>query len=248
MTKEELLNPVEHCTENQPKEADKAPVSIGFYEKCFDHYGDGENYSGDCICSFNTLSGAFIRTLPDFQPGTMPITDDSLCGKKRVELMTTLIKSLPDDHICKKITKHFGEYLNLYHTLANFMPLPKYYNGQSVQRIRMLKYHDFIDEFLSDVEKGCYNCDGKVFGIFDDFNDFIDKNYLNCYIGKDLSPERCGIENVPYRFITLIEDEKKVEEAKTKFWDYLNYVIPEMCGLIKARAAEIEAVKKETSL
>ena len=141
---------------------DNTLISRKYYEESYGKYlsasfddfdGTIRNYRGETIISFNTMIGFLIVLLPINSYGLK-----NLNQKERLKLV------LNANTVDKEIKDSVNEFYYIYHTKANFMPLPQDVwmpNNTPVIDLKNLnqikgsfkKYYDFPDEFFSDVRK-----------------------------------------------------------------------------------------------
>jgi hypothetical protein len=124
-----------------------------------DYDGAVGKYRSDTIISFNTIAGCMIRTTN--YKGDMPPTN---CQEKRL----SIIKEHANDDMFKK----FEDFFEVYHSLANFMPLVyespwcinlnsvkgSPFNGLLGNGQTRKAFRDFPDLFFEDIRK--YYCCG----------------------------------------------------------------------------------------
>jgi len=166
-------------------DSDKCPKALDFYkEYWYKTLGNTINfilYGGECIFTFKTIAGCYIRCLPGFV-----FPDDDYEG--RLDYITN--KRSDVEPYERYLFKRFFEVGN---TRANFMPLPKPKPSLPAYSLNMIKgnangpYNDFPDLFYKDWLGGkltnvlSYQSNKEYYQKFDGgkWDSFIRYNYLD---------------------------------------------------------------------
>lgn len=175
-TKEELLKEVKgDILSDDP---DDTRIAREFYSKYWpilssnidDYDGSIGKYRGETIISFNTIAGCMIRLLPISSVGffSMP--------RKTVERLGVILASrIPGIESAREdeIKQNFIRLYEIYHSLANFMPLPmdkwieqnqnpcnktnivnmNQAKGSQHRKCDCTHYYDFPDLFFKDLRR-----------------------------------------------------------------------------------------------
>jgi hypothetical protein len=220
-----------------------------------DDYGKESMYRGDTIISFNTIAGGTLRTagfnkeMPkDAQKRFMCILDPKL-------------------NIPLKIVNHFALLYYLYHTPANFMPLPND-EKNNLNKLKFSNYKDFPDAFFKDIKKYEYSetkndkipshfennnsnqKNNEYFRKFKTWKDFVEKNYLQdffeCEKYKTLIPLKPNCPKFPYiencytRKIKSGEINDKTQEYQDEIYKYIDRFLNDANLIILKRGKRLE--------
>jgi hypothetical protein len=147
-----------------------------------DYNGMIGNYRGDTIISFNTVAGCMIRLLSIYNSDfKIPKT-----AKKRLDIIEEA------NDVSDTLKKYFNEFFNIYHSLANFMPLMQ--STINLNKIKASHYHDYPDLFFKDLSmrKPWFFEDKLNAEYINKFNGretfwetFVESNYLQSFFMKD---------------------------------------------------------------
>ncbi len=223
-------------------------------------------YSGETIISFRTIAGAMIRLTSYYNGKNVPKS-----SKERLEK----IVDADSKEVSCDLKKKFKEFYKLYHTDANFMPLPKTCSSTSLNSLkgRGGKYHDFPDLFFSDIKK--YFCGdasyrealrnvtskesdrcacGKLINrvYLDSFGsgekgwkNFVELNYLEDFFEDDNYSEFVKLAPKIKKF--PYKKRKLSEDDKTKCVEEINEFLDNAIKIIEARSKRIECARKKNN-
>ena len=157
------------------------------------------NYRGETIISFGTMSGCFIRLLPDYSPGGYKMPKDHVKRLEKIRETDAGVFGKSEESYVECVKTQFTKLYKQSHSFANFMPL--IYESPWCINLNCVKgnatnglhgdgtvreaFHDFPDLFFNSIR--AYYLEGHEHAP-EEFNIRYNRVYLAKFGG-----EGCGI-------------------------------------------------------
>lgn len=229
--------------------ADSDKRAKEFYKEFWEGIYEEEEYGGETIFSFHTISGCMIRLLPEYYKYGKDIR--YLTVKDRLEFIRKSSGEKCD------ISELFEKFFKLYHTLANFMPLPK----GTLNNSKNTLYKEFPDLFLAGVREFAFTDkkdapeygpevyymenNKKYFKKFGSWKNYVEKNYLQDFFDEKDEEYSKPIQLSPltWRFpFTSTIAKSLTDEEREYCKDQIRNFLEKATEIIENRADKLEKI------